>query len=657
MKSFWICAFLILSSLGTSSASGDSSKKGVHVVDDRAQDSFRHKHIIDANLSHRNAVIEIDLTSVEMLVTLTVDTTNMKAVTTILQLHGDVPHETKQPPKDKDDLDNVGANHSQGSSDGKCSFPFNNRSTKQIIPREILPTNNNCWMAKSWNALYDNNPSWMDKPSNALYDVIISLFGWIELPKDINSNMFNWRSATMSTVDSTCPRDGSVNHSMSNVDSTDITEQKYPTNMSSASQRKENDNSMSNDKQNITATLKTNESSQRMDHDPSVSLNEDDDRFWLPEKIPPELLPKFKMTSSESDDEAEYSNLLTNEKFSPENVKNVTNNQDNITTNCNVPREPAASARLIEENPSTEDDGALRLRKSHNITRKDKENGSSSLMVNDTSSFTASTGNYDDNTLENTGNEVDNVSHGNMSPGNTPNVTHEELTCPNHPADDGHWMKEVDKGVCLKDHDNVSLEIGDKTLLIDLTTRGNVLFHIPRVRKTKDDWIEESLTGHKFEMCPLRSKKPGLELEQCTNNVTISSSDGSWYSPVSVASTKSWYKCKAGIQAMWLYSKQTRERIRDMANYFWRPFQIRMTIWTWQDTFDVMIICWMINYCAITFYIILPFVKEIIRVIRLQRECERERLRQLELERERAAQPKKWQPKPKKKRRKKHDDW
>ncbi|KAJ7377346.1 hypothetical protein OS493_029705 [Desmophyllum pertusum] len=89
----------------------------------------------------------------------------------------------------------------------------------------------------------------------------------------------------------------------------------------------------------------------------------------------------------------------------------------------------------------------------------------------------------------------------------------------------------------------------------------------------------------------------------------------------------------------------------------WTRFHVRMTIWTWQDTFDAMIICWMINYCAIALYIILSFVKEIIRIIRLQREHEWERLRQLELERELAAQPKPWQPKPKKKRRKKHDDW
>ena len=291
---------------------------------------------------------------------------------------------------------------------------------------------------------------------------------------------------------------------MFNMDSTDITKQKYPTNMFSASQRKENDKSMSNDKQNITATLKTNESSQQADHKPLLSLIDDHGRYWLPEKIPPELLPRFKMTSV-YDDETKYSNLLANESVSRENV---TDNQDNPTTKCNVPREPA-STLLIEENPSTEDDGSSWLNQSENVTRMDNEKRLPTLLEHgETSSSSTETDNA--NSSADIDNEVDNVTHGNMSTGNTPNVTHDELMCPNHPADDGHWMKEVDKCVCLKDHDNVSLEIGDKTLLIDLTTRDNVLFHIPRVRKAKDDWIEESLTGHKFEMCPLRSKKPGL---------------------------------------------------------------------------------------------------------------------------------------------------
>jgi len=82
-----------------------------------------------------------------------------------------------------------------------------------------------------------------------------------------------------------------------------------------------------------------------------------------------------------------------------------------------------------------------------------------------------------------------------------------------------------------------------------------------------------------------------------------------------------------------------------------------LTNWSWQDTFDVLIVFWMINFCAVDLYLMACFIKEIIGLLRLQRqrqqEEERERLRELEL----AAQPKPWRPKPKKKRRKKKNDW
>lgn len=64
---------------------------GVHVVD-QTQDSFRQRIIIEKTLIQRNAVIEIDFTSVKMLVTLSVDTANTTTVTTTL-LHGDVQNE------------------------------------------------------------------------------------------------------------------------------------------------------------------------------------------------------------------------------------------------------------------------------------------------------------------------------------------------------------------------------------------------------------------------------------------------------------------------------------------------------------------------------------------------------------------------------------
>ncbi|KAJ7337086.1 hypothetical protein OS493_009938 [Desmophyllum pertusum] len=58
------------------------------------------------------------------------------------------------------------------------------------------------------------------------------------------------------------------------------------------------------------------------------------------------------------------------------------------------------------------------------------------------------------------------------------------------------------------DHDNASLGIDNEATL--------------------DDWIEERLTGHKFEMCPWRSSKTGLELGQCSNNATRNPSDSTW---------------------------------------------------------------------------------------------------------------------------------
>ncbi|XP_078360005.1 uncharacterized protein LOC144644399 isoform X2 [Oculina patagonica] len=159
MKSLLICVFLILTSLGTSSASGNTDKKGVHVVDN-TPDSFRQRIIIDENLSQRNVVIEIDFISVKMLVTLRLDTKNMNTVTTTL-LHG--KSSLRRP---------------------------ENRSEKQSTRRKELPKN--CY-------------GWMDKTWNTLYELVISLFGWTELPKGINTNIFNWRSVTMSAEDSTCP--------------------------------------------------------------------------------------------------------------------------------------------------------------------------------------------------------------------------------------------------------------------------------------------------------------------------------------------------------------------------------------------------------------------------------------------------------------------
>jgi len=41
-----------------------------------------------------------------------------------------------------------------------------------------------------------------------------------------------------------------------------------------------------------------------------------------------------------------------------------------------------------------------------------------------------------------------------------------------------------------------------------------------------------------------------------------------------------------------------------------------LTNWSWQDTFDVLIICWMINFCLVDLYLTACFIKEIIGLLR-----------------------------------------
>ena len=55
---------------------------------DEMQESFHQRISIDENFSQRYAVIEIDLTSVKMLVSLRVDTKNRNVVTTTLLQEG-----------------------------------------------------------------------------------------------------------------------------------------------------------------------------------------------------------------------------------------------------------------------------------------------------------------------------------------------------------------------------------------------------------------------------------------------------------------------------------------------------------------------------------------------------------------------------------------
>ncbi|KAL9985166.1 hypothetical protein ACROYT_G007536 [Oculina patagonica] len=93
----------------------------------------------------------------------------------------------------------------------------------------------------------------------------------------------------------------------------------------------------------------------------------------------------------------------------------------------------------------------------------------------------------------------------------------------------------------------------------------------------------------------------------------------------------------------------------------WTRFQIKMTNWSWQDTFDVMINSWLINYLSIAFYLTIHYIMEMRRSMcklhKSELKKQRDRVQRLELARERAAQPKPWRPKPKKKRHKKKDDW
>ncbi|KAJ7365710.1 hypothetical protein OS493_002425 [Desmophyllum pertusum] len=211
------------------------------------KDSFLQRIVID-----ENAMRHIDLTS-----------TDLQLVT--LRPKQSKEHQTAS-------MENIVSNHQQGSSIGK-------RPTidpKKPIPRKILPMVTNTLL------------SWIYKAGNFLYDVIIYLFAWTELPKDLNQNCFNWRSVTMSTADSPCPGYGCTHpgfYSPAMTDSTsspgsarrskpvipEVTPKIRPAkgNMSPGSQQKE--------------SKKNHESSEEMYHTPFLMLIKHWD--WLPEHI------------------------------------------------------------------------------------------------------------------------------------------------------------------------------------------------------------------------------------------------------------------------------------------------------------------------------------------------------------------------------------
>ena len=111
---------------------------------------------------------------------------------------------------------------------------------------------------------------------------------------------------------------------------------------------------------------------------------------------------------------------------------------------------------------------------SKHVTRMDRnENRFLTSLENETSSSPAETGNY------------------NVSSPAIIDIGMDKALAANHSGRSPGLTEEPSKVTArFKDHDNASLGIDNEATL--------------------DDWIEERLTGHKFEMCPWRSSKTGL---------------------------------------------------------------------------------------------------------------------------------------------------
>ena len=65
-------------------------------------------------------------------------------------------------------------------------------------------------------------------------------------------------------------------------------------------------------------------------------------------------------------------------------------------------------------------------------------------------------------------------------------------------------------------------------------------------------------------------------------------------------------------------SRDVTARFKDVGNLFLKSgIAVHvLTNWSWQDTFDVLIICWMINFCVVDLYLTACFIKEIIGLLR-----------------------------------------
>lgn len=65
-------------------------------------------------------------------------------------------------------------------------------------------------------------------------------------------------------------------------------------------------------------------------------------------------------------------------------------------------------------------------------------------------------------------------------------------------------------------------------------------------------------------------------------------------------------------------SREVTARFKDLENFYLESGITAhvLTNWSWQDTFDVLIVFWMINFCAVDFYLTACFIKEIIRLLR-----------------------------------------
>ncbi|KAL9966787.1 hypothetical protein ACROYT_G024908 [Oculina patagonica] len=204
MKPPWKYVLFILTSLGITSASGKTNKDGIHVVED-THGSFRPRILISRQISHREVVLEVDLTAIELgelMVNLNYeDTLEKRNSVNTTWLHGEDPNEPKESRSSMSDGNQSNANMKNDVLSDTLYVPEdiaseNDNGTQQHGNgrNEERPNNSSIWL------------NWYPKLSDVLYDgIIYTLFGWNELPKDINQNCLNWRSVTMSTVESPCP--------------------------------------------------------------------------------------------------------------------------------------------------------------------------------------------------------------------------------------------------------------------------------------------------------------------------------------------------------------------------------------------------------------------------------------------------------------------